>query len=83
MRVEMREYYKLENPNGTRGIPIKSQTLEGIRSEIDEHNDWCKIAGYATEQFVITHCEVLEHFDSENIFSSRNVVEQRIEIYPA
>ena len=64
------------------GLVTHSDTIEGVRREIDAANERAVSLGYKAEQFLITWTETNTYYDDNDRFLKRESVEEVVETYP-
>lgn len=60
-----------------------SDTIEGVKREIDEANERAMKLGYKAEQFMIVCVETYVYKSDDGVFVKRETYENAIEVYPA
>lgn len=74
--------YDAKSFNGSRGLAVRGESLEGIKQEIDDSNKRAIEQGYKPEQWIITKVLVTRAFDMDGLFLFETKTEKRVEIYP-
>lgn len=74
--------YDTKSFTGASRLVVHGNTLEKIRSEIDESNRRCIERGYKAVQWIITHREFYNWYDDHGRFVKSEEIEQAVEIYP-
>ena len=60
-----------------------SDTLEGVKAEIDASRERQIKAGYKPDRYRITHTEYYTWLDDDGSFIKSETLEQAVEVYPA
>lgn len=71
------------NLRGSGYLLAKTQLLEEMKREIDDHNERMISRGFKPEKYLITHEERYRWVDDDGIFVRSEIYEQAVEIYPA
>lgn len=82
--MERIEYYTLmaKHLNGNGALYTTSDTVEGIREEIDAANMRAEMRGYKPTQYMIVREETYRIVDDDGLFWREEVHTNRVEIYP-
>lgn len=71
-----------KNLDGNGGLYTTSDTLEGIKDEIDAANMRAEMRGYKPTQYMIVCKETYRFIDDDGLFWKEEVHTNRVEIYP-
>ena len=82
--MKRNEYYTLtaKHLNGNGALYTTSDTVEGIRDEIDAANLRAEMRGYKPTQYMIVREETYRIIDDDGLFWKEEVHASRVEIYP-
>ena len=75
--------YKARYINGNGYLVTNSDTLEGIKEEIDESNYRAEKLGYSATSWMITFEEWITVYNDDGVFVKSEIFEEAIEVYPA
>ena len=82
MKVYRTSFYQVISPKNDCALVTYSETIEGLREEIDRTNAKAVSLGYKAEQFMIIRRDVCTVYENDGTFVSRAVNEAVVELYP-
>ncbi|MBQ5562356.1 MAG: hypothetical protein IIT39_03110 [Clostridia bacterium] len=75
--------FRAMNMYGYGYLMTNSETLEGVKKEIDESRKRQMRLGYKPDTYIITHEERYLYTDDDGRFVKSETLEQAVEIYPS